>query len=395
MHKFFHNYQFEYHSLKKRYKKERIFKFLSFASILLLCIFLGIVIFSIASKSIGALKSYELEVALNGNLQEREEIENFLENVIKKNSGFKAEDFFAKSAIYEVKKCNEQKQAWLNVSTEVAEIAEIVLQNDYVDSNIQKERFIMKLLEEGKLRKSFNFRFFSNSNSTAAEDAGILGAILGTIYSLLICFAIAVPLSVMTAVYLEEFSGNNKFTYFIEININNLSAIPSIVFGMLGLALYIGFFGMPRSSSLVGGMTLALMSMPTIIIASRQALASVPKAIKENALALGASKLQVITHHLLPLSLPGILTGVILAVARAAGETAPLILIGMVAFTVDLPHDVLDPAASLPVQIYLWSENPKTAFMQKTSLAILVLLSFIMILNLIAVLIRKKYEKKW
>ena len=197
------------------------------------------------------------------------------------------------------------------------------------------------------------------------------------------------------AVYLEEFAPKNRWTDIIEVNINNLAAVPSIVFGLLGLAVYINFFGMPRSTPLVGGLVLTLMTLPIIIIASRASLKSVPPSIREAALGIGASKMQMVAHHVLPLALPGMLTGTIIGMAHALGETAPLLMIGMVAFIVDIPHGIMDPASVLPVQIYLWSDSPERAFMEKTSAAIMVLLTFLFLMNAVAVYLRKRFEVKW
>jgi len=203
------------------------------------------------------------------------------------------------------------------------------------------------------------------------------------------------PIGVAAAIYLEEFAPKNKWTDFIEVNVNNLAAVPSIIFGLLGLAIFINFFGVPRSVPLVGGLVLTLMTLPTIIISSRAAIKSVPPSIREAALGIGASKMQTVTHHVLPLSMPGMLTGAIIGMARALGETAPLLMIGMVAFIVDVPHGITDPATALPVQIYLWSDSPERAFTEKTSAAILVLLVFLVAMNAIAIYLRNRMEKRW
>jgi phosphate transport system permease protein len=203
------------------------------------------------------------------------------------------------------------------------------------------------------------------------------------------------PIGVASAIYLEEFAPKNRFTQIIEININNLAAVPSIVFGLLGLAVFLNFFGLPRSAPLVGGMVLALMTLPTIIIAGRAALKSVPPSIRQAAIGLGASPMQTLMHHTLPLAMPGMLTGTILGMAQALGETAPLLMIGMVAFIVDIPGGVTDPATVMPVQIYLWSDSPERAFVERTSGAILVLMAFLITMNALAVVLRKRFEQKW
>ncbi|MDH3895433.1 MAG: phosphate ABC transporter permease PstA, partial [Chromatiales bacterium] len=219
--------------------------------------------------------------------------------------------------------------------------------------------------------------------------------LLGSFYTLLVTLALSFPIGVAAAVYLEEFAPKNKWTDLIEVNINNLAAVPSIVFGLLGLAVFINLFGMPRSAPLVGGLVLTLMTLPTIIIASRAALKSVPPSIREAALGVGASQTQTVTHHVLPLAMPGMLTGTIIGMAQALGETAPLLMIGMIAFIVDPPSGVTDPATVLPVQIYLWADSPERGFVAKTSAAIMVLLGFLILMNAIAVLLRKRFERRW
>ena len=221
------------------------------------------------------------------------------------------------------------------------------------------------------------------------------GAAAGSFFTLLVTLALAFPIGVAAAIYLEEFAPKNKLTQVIEININNLAAVPSIVFGLLGLAVFLNFIGMPRSAPLVGGVVLALMTLPTIIIAGRAAIKSVPPSIREAALGLGASRSQVVFHHVLPLAMPGVLTGTIIGMAQALGETAPLLMIGMVAFIVDIPGGFTDPATVLPVQIYLWADSPERAFVERTSAAIMVLLGFLIMMNLTAVWLRKKFERRW
>jgi len=251
------------------------------------------------------------------------------------------------------------------------------------------------LQEAGKIEKRFNTIFFTAGDSREPELAGILGAAAGSFYTLLITLGLSFPIGVAAAVYLEEFAPANRWTDLIEININNLAAVPSIIFGLLGLAIFINFFGLPRSTPLVGGLVLTLMTLPTIIIAGRASLKSVPPSIREAALGVGASKLQTITHHVLPLALPGMLTGTIIGMAQALGETAPLLMIGMVAFIVDIPAGITDPATALPVQIFLWSDSPERAFTERTSAAIMVLLAFLILMNATAVIMRKKFEIKW
>ena len=255
--------------------------------------------------------------------------------------------------------------------------------------------WIDKLTAEGRIEKKFNKTFFTAGDSREPEMAGILGAAAGSFFTLLITMVLSFPIGVAAAVYLEEFAPKNRWTDLIEVNINNLAAVPSIVFGLLGLALFLNFFGLPRSAPLVGGLVLTLMTLPTIIIASRASLKSVPPSIREAALGVGASKMQVVLHHVLPLALPGMLTGAIIGMAQALGETAPLLMIGMVAFIVDIPHGFTDPATVLPVQIFLWADSPERAFVEKTSAAIMVLLAFLIAMNAVAVLLRRRFERRW
>ena len=259
----------------------------------------------------------------------------------------------------------------------------------------QELGWIDRLVADGRLEKRFNRSFFSNGDSREPEQAGVWGAVVGTFLTLALTLLLSFPIGVAAAVYLEEFAVKNRATDFIEVNINNLAAVPSIVFGLLGLAVFIQLFGLPRSAPLVGGLVLTLMTLPTIIIASRAALKGVPPSIREAALGMGASEVQTVMHHVLPLAMPGMLTGAIIGMARALGESAPLLMIGMVAFIVDIPHGFTDPATVLPVQVYLWADSPERAFLERTSGAILVLLGFLLIMNATAVILRQKFERRW
>jgi phosphate transport system permease protein len=251
------------------------------------------------------------------------------------------------------------------------------------------------LAADGRVKKTFNTTFLTAGDSREPEQAGVWGAFVGTILTMLTTLVLTLPLGIATAIYLEEFAPKNRWTDLIEVNINNLAAVPSIVFGLLGLAMFLGFFGLPRSAPLVGGMVLALIVLPTIIIAGRSALKAVPPSIREAALGVGASPLQVVFHHVLPLAMPGVLTGTIIGMAHALGESAPLMMIGMVAFIVDIPHGVTDAATVLPVQIYLWADSPERAFVERTSAAIMVLLAVLMAMNAVAVLLRRRFERRW
>ena len=255
--------------------------------------------------------------------------------------------------------------------------------------------WIDELTAKGALNTHFSLDVLTQSNSRQPEQAGMWGALVGSLMTMLVTLLLSVPIGVAAAVYLEEFAPKNRWTDLIEVNINNLAAVPSIVFGMLGLSMFLNFFGMPRSSALIGGIVLALMTLPTIIIASRAALKSVPPSIREAALGIGASPLQVVIHHVLPLAAPGVLTGTILGLARALGETAPLLLIGMVAFVVDVPQSISDPSTVLPVQIYMWSGAPERGWIERTSAAIMLLLGFLIIMNAVAVLLRRRFERRW
>ena len=250
--------------------------------------------------------------------------------------------------------------------------------------------------EKGIVRTPFNWELFFNADSRFPERAGLAGAITGSFYALLVCFLLSFPIGIAAAIYLEEFAPKNRLTDLIEVNINNLAAVPSVVFGLLGLAVFLGFFGLPRSAPLVGGMVLSLMTLPTIIIATRAALKAVPPSIREAALGIGASKHQVVLHHVLPLAMPGILTGTIIGMAQALGETAPLLLIGMNAFIPSIESmGVLEPATALPTQIYSWADSPERGFVSRTSAAILVLLGFLVVMNMVAVALRHMFERKW
>ena len=291
------------------------------------------------------------------------------------------------------------RKLWLPASDDVDMLRKGYIPRDVPESGRRvsdKELAWIDALEEaGELRTGFNARFFSSGDSREPELAGIWGAVVGSLFTLLVTLLLSFPIGVGAAVYLEEFAPKNRWTDLVEININNLAAVPSIVFGLLGLAVFLNVFHLPRSAPLVGGLTLALMTLPTIIIASRASIMAVPPSIREAALAMGASHMQVVWHHILPLALPGMLTGSIIGMARALGETAPLLMIGMVAFIVDIPRGPTDPATVLPVQIYLWVDSPERGFLEKTWAAIMMLLVFLVTMNALAVLLRKKFERRW
>ena len=255
--------------------------------------------------------------------------------------------------------------------------------------------WIDALRADGLLQLRFNRQFFTHGDSREPEQAGVWGAVVGSLYTLGVTLLLSFPVAVAAAIYLEEFAGRNRWTDLIEVNINNLAAVPSIVYGLLGLAVFLGLFNMPRSAPLVGGLVLALLTLPTIIIAARAALKAVPPSIREAAMGMGASPIQTVFHHVLPLALPGMLTGTIIGMARALGETAPLLMIGMVAFIVDIPTGLSSPATVLPVQVFLWADSPERAFVERTSGAILVLLGFLVVMNATAVILRNRFERRW
>jgi phosphate transport system permease protein len=259
----------------------------------------------------------------------------------------------------------------------------------------QQVAWVDRMTADGVLARKFNTGLFTFGASSQPETAGLGVAIIGSLFMMLTVLALAVPLGVAAAIYLQEFAPKNRFTDLIEVNINNLAAVPSIVFGLLGLAVFINFFGLPRSASFVGGLVLTLMTLPTIIIATRAAIAAVPPSIREAALGVGASQMQTVFHHVLPLAMPGILTGTIIGLAKALGETAPLLMIGMVAFVVDYPATPLQSATALPVQIYMWATEAERGFVERTAGATLVLLAFMLAMNAVAIVLRQRFARRW
>lgn len=294
---------------------------------------------------------------------------------------------------------NQTATVWLPASDDVDVIMKGHIDRDLPENQRRISNKQLAWIDHLKLQHridvKFNTIFFTHGDSRSPETAGIWGAIVGSFLTIMVTLVLSFMIAVATAIYLEEFAPKNKWSDLIEININNLAAVPSIVFGLLGLAIFLNFFTLPRSAPLVGGMVLTLMTLPTIIITSRAAIKTVPPSIKDAATGMGATKMQVVFHHILPLALPGMLTGTIIGMAQALGETAPLLMIGMVAFIVDIPQSITDPATVLPVQIYLWADSPERAFVEKTAAAILVLLGFLILMNFLAIILRKKFEKKW
>lgn len=408
--------------LKRRRASESRFKFSGLAAIVFAIGFLVVMVGSIAWTGAGALREsvIKLSVDLGPDSIDPENLNKAKYSTIVKDA--------LKDRFPDVKKRKEVRKLYGILSPDASlELKQYVLKNPTVvggdtdiwllasddadlflkgsvDTSLAENRrkfsdleisLMNSLSESGQVKRQFNSRFFTNGDSREPELAGILSSLTGSAFTLLICFAISFPVGVGAAIYLEEFAKKNKMSEFIEVNINNLAAVPSIVFGLLGLAIFLNFFGLPRSSPLVGGMVLALMTLPTIIIASRAALRAVPPSIREAALGIGASKIQTTFHHVAPLALPGMLTGAIVGMARALGETAPLLMIGMVAFIADVPKGILDSATALPVQIFLWADAPQRGFLEKTSAAIIVLLVFLVLMNILAVIVRRKFERRF
>ena len=413
--------------LKQRHRAEKRFKFYGIASVTIAIIFVLILIQNIFSKGSSAFQKtviivdvfYDSElIELNNGATLKEiydtdfydlTIENLLKTYPSKNRDEEDEllKLFSSEAEYEIKNAflNNNQLIDKTITLEITASDDIdQLHKGNYPRDLPEDRrsitdnqlFIYDYFVENEIiNKNFNNYFFTNGDSRDPELAGIGGALVGSFYSIIICLLIAFPIAVLASIYLEEFAPKNKITDFIEININNLAAVPSIVYGLLALQVLLATLHLPRSTPLVAGITLALMTLPRIIIPCRASLKAVPPSIREGALAVGASKFQSVFHHVVPLALPGTLSGTIIGLAQALGETAPLILIGMVAFVVDIPSTPIDPSASLPVQVYLWSESAERGFVEKTSATIMILLSFLIMMNFIAVYLRQKFEKRW
>jgi len=409
-------------SLARRYRTERRFKACGLAAILLSMLFLAVMFADIISKGYTAFQQtfVRLDFFLDPEILNQEALAKADYGAIIRNS---------LSALFpEVRSRTDSRLLYGLVSSgAIYQLRDMVLKHpefigktlpvwvpadDDVDMLIKGHfrrevpesvgrfspmqlEWIDRLKAAGKIQKKFNRTFFTAGDSREPEQAGVRGAVMGSFYTLLVTLLLSFPIGVAAAVYLEEFAPKNRWTDLIEININNLAAVPSIVFGLLGLAVFLNFFGLPRSAPIVGGLVLSLMTLPTIIIAGSSALKSVPPSIREAALGVGASRMQMVAHHVLPLALPGMLTGAIIGMGRALGESAPLLMIGMVAFIVDVPAGFTDPATVLPVQIYLWADSPERAFLERTSAAIMVLLLFLGVMNATAVFLRKRFERRW
>lgn len=415
--------------LKKRYAREKRFRFYGIASLAISFTVLLVLLFTIVSKGWPAFqqtyvkidieldetvlkvtKDSDEDALFSANYQKV--VKNGLNEMFPGVKGRKQKralkNIISNSAAYTIRDkvmanpelLGTKQSYWFLAKDDID-----VYMKGKIDRNLPEDdrrlkdyqfEWIDKLIEEDRLEKRFNTVLFSNGDSREPEQSGLKGAIMGSLFTMIVTLLLSFPIAVAAAAYLEEFAPqNNKWVDLIEVNINNLAAVPSIVFGLLGLAIYINYFGVPRSTPLIGGLVLTLMTLPTIIIASRAAIKSVPPSIKEAAIGLGASKMQTLFQHTLPLAMPGILTGTIIGMAQALGETAPLLMIGMVAFVAEVPSGIMDPSTVMPVQIYLWSDSPERAFTERTSAAIMVLLAFLVAMNLIAIMLRKKFERRW
>jgi len=409
-------------SLKRRYRSERRFRFYGLAAIAISLVFLALLFVSIVAKGYTAFwqASIRLPIFFDTQVLQRDTLVNadyaalvraalfqkfpqvesrqerrLLTSLVSSGSVYRLRDIILKDPDL----AGKTVEIWLPADDDIDMLVKGYFRRDLPEAerrvSDRQIAWIEKLEAEGRLELKFNTTFLTAGDSREPELAGIWGAVSGSFFTLLITLSLSFPIGVAAAVYLEEFAKKNRWTDLIEVNINNLAAVPSIVFGLLGLAVFLNFFGLPRSAPLVGGLVLTLMTLPTIIIASRSALKSVPPSIREAALGVGASKMQMVVHHVLPLALPGMLTGTIIGMARALGESAPLLMIGMVAFIVDIPRGLTDPSTVLPVQIYLWSDSPERAFVERTSAAIMVLLAFLVVMNAGAIILRKKFERRW
>lgn len=386
-----HNNPFYDPTLKGRHASARRFKRFTLTSLIFSVAFLAFFLFDMVGKGFPAFSIAYVKVDVTFSEKSLDDTRFAVDK--------KYRDIVSRAWLRDVPKLVEENPTFMNTTQTL-----FVLADDQVDQYMKKHNNNLKekdialvdeLLSQGLIEKKFNAIFFKNGDSKIPEYAGIFSAVVGSILTLIITMVVAFPIGVMTAIYLEEFAGDNKFTRFIEININNLAAVPSILFGLLGLAIFINLFGVPRSSPLVGGLTLALMTLPIIIVSSRAALRAVPDSIRQAGYGVGLNKIQVTRDHVLPLAFPGILTGSIIGLAQAMGETAPLIIIGMIAFIPDIPNTVTQAATVMPAQLFTWAGMPEGMYIEKTAAGILVLLTILISLNAIAIILRKKLEVKW
>jgi len=400
--------------LRKRYAAERRFRFAGLFAVGLSAAFLAFLLFNMAWKGLGGFTHFEAAlpidfprsdlildpVALKGpegqQIVASADLEGVLSQAAIQAYGPEAAEAFGgagarklgRELLAEPDIVGRRVTLWLPVSSKIDVAAK-------QDSDAASEKLVSALQSKDSLRRTFNWDFLVESDATDSSAVGVWGALKGSFLTIIMTMFLAFPIGVLAAVYLEEFASRNRWTDAIEVSINNLAAVPSIIFGLLGLAVFLNFMHLPRSAPLVGGLTLALMTMPVIVIAGRNAIKSVPPSIRDAALGIGASKMQVVFHHVLPLALPGILTGTIIGMARALGETAPLLMIGMRAFIAAPPSGMTDPATVLPVQIFLWSDEVDRGFVEKTSAAIIVLLLFMLMMNGLAIYLRNRFERRW
>jgi phosphate transport system permease protein len=400
--------------VRRRYASERWFRSIGLVAVSISVLFLAFLLYNMGSKGLGGFVHYEAQLpidfarsdlfldpaALRGPDARQTVAGADLEGAISKAAlaayGASAAEMFGDGAVDKLTRkivdnpniLTTSVTLWLPVGSKIDVAAKH-------DSDAASERLVSMLEQRHALRSSFNTGFLTASDSTDPSSVGVWGALKGTFFTILVTIVLAFPVGVLAAVYLEEFAPRNRWTDAIEVSINNLAAVPSIIFGLLGLAVFLNVMNLPRSAPLVGGMTLALMTMPVIVIAGRNAIKTVPPSIRDAALGIGASKMQVTFHHVLPLALPGILTGTIIGMARALGETAPLLMIGMRAFVAAPPGGITDPATVLPVQIFLWSDEVDRGFVEKTSAAIIVLLLFMLLMNGLAIYLRNRFERRW
>ncbi|MBL0715412.1 MAG: phosphate ABC transporter permease PstA [Desulfosarcina sp.] len=408
--------------LARRYRQERRFRLYGISAILASLLFLAFLFGTIITKGYSAFQQtfVQLDIFFDPAILSQESLttanypgvvkqslRRMFPEVVSRRDKRMLYGMVSSGAAFQIRKMvldspgmiGQTRPVWVTADDDID-----MLMKGHFDLNVPESQrrikdiqlaWVDRLQKENRLEKRFNRTFFTAGDSREPELAGILGAVAGSFYALLVTLVLSFPIGIASAVYLEEFAPKNHWTDLIEVNINNLAAVPSIVFGLLGLAVFLNFFGLPRSAPLVGGLVLTLMTLPTIIIASRASLQAVPPSIREAALGIGASRMQMVTHHVLPLALPGVLTGTIIGMARALGESAPLLMIGMVAFIVDIPGGLTDPATVLPVQIFLWADSPERAFVERTSAATIVLLAFLIVMNATAVILRKKFERRW
>lgn len=378
--------------LSKRNAKARRFKWIAASSLAVSIIFLAIFLFDMVSKGYQSFQQTYVKVPVNINA---ETIEYSHLAVDRKKYGFLVSRAWLRGMPMLVKEnpsmMNTNEERWVLANSNVDQY----LKGKYNTLKDGQREFVETLKKDGKAEKRFNNIFFDKGDSKIPEFSGFLASMVGSVMTMLVTMLIAVPIGVMTAIYLEEFATDNRWTQLIEVNINNLAAIPSILFGMLGLAVFINFFGVPRSTPIAGGITLALMSLPVIIVSAKAALKAVPDSIRQAGFGLGLTRWQIVRDHVLPLGMPGILTGSIIALAQALGETAPLIMVGMIAFIPDVSFSLTDAATVMPAQIYTWSGMPERAYVERTAAGILVLLAILLVLNSIAIYLRKKYTKTW